>query len=564
MQQLESRLSALEELLEVQERTVVEQSDRLERARDAALSASRAKSEFLSSMSHELRTPMNAVLGMAELLSETELTREQRRYLDVMTASGNALLELINDILDLARIESGRLQIETAEFDLSELLDKTVSTFATQAQGKGLELVLRIAPGVPERLLGDPLRLRQILVNLIGNAIKFTESGEVIVEVERDLESESPGGLLFTVSDTGIGIPTGKLEAIFSSFTQGDSSTTRRYGGTGLGLAIAQRFAHLMNGRIWVESEVNRGSRFFFSAAFGLANRATSSSGKLVPKLADCRVLAVDDSATNRLVVREMVSACGAQVSEAQSGAEAFAAVRHACACGKPFQIVLLDMRMPEMDGLEVAMKMREARSPTEQLILMLSSDDLESQVARMHEHGLNAYLVKPITRNELLETIRGVLDPANPDMPDSMLRRESRQSATGPSSETRRMKILVAEDAADNRLVISSFLRHEPYKLDFALNGKEVIEKFKSSSYDIVLMDMQMPEVDGFAATRSIRESEKSNGGRHTPIVALTASVLEEDVQRALAAGCDLHVGKPVKKAVLLDSISKAAQLAA
>ena len=351
IRQLESRVTTLQELLEAQERTLIEQSERLENARGAAMAASKAKSEFLSTMSHEIRTPMTAVLGMADLLIETELSGDQRRYLDIMVANGNSLLELINSILDLARIESGRLQLEKTGFDLTDLIDKTISTFGVRAHGKGLELIARIAPGVPERLVGDPLRLRQILINLLGNAIKFTELGEIVLEVEQDPESNESGVLRFIVADTGIGIAADKLDSIFGSFNQADSSTTRLHGGSGLGLAIAHRLVGLMDGRIGVESELNKGSKFSFTVHFGLEARVISASAHVVLSLADYRILVVDDNQINRLIVREMVTSCGAEVSEAVSGEEALAAIREGVNAGRPYRIVLLDMRMPGMDG---------------------------------------------------------------------------------------------------------------------------------------------------------------------------------------------------------------------
>jgi PAS domain S-box-containing protein len=388
-------------------------------AREDALAASRAKSEFLSSMSHEIRTPMNAVLGMADLLTETKLTGEQRRYIDVMVANGNSLLELINSILDLARIESGRMQIEKTEFDLADLIDKTISTFGVQAHSKEIELIARIAPGVQTNLIGDPLRLRQILINFLGNAIKFTEQGEVVLEVDRVADSSELAHLRFAVSDTGIGIAPDKLKEVFSKFTQADSSTTRRYGGTGLGLAIAERLVKLMDGTIAVESELHKGSKFSFTTRFGLATRVMS------------------------------------------------------------------------------------------------------------------------------------------PNSSDALPQRNLKTAAIASASDGHRIRILVADDSSDNRLLIGAYLRREPCVLEFAVDGEVAFEKFKSNQYDIVFMDVQMPEIDGLATTRLIRKWEKDNHRIATPIIALTASALEEDVQRTLAAGCDLHLSKPIKKRVLLETIS-------
>ena len=538
----------------------------VEDARIDAFAASKAKSEFLSSMSHEIRTPMNAVLGMADLLLETETSLEQRRYLNVMVANGNSLLELINGILDLARIESGRLQIEKSEFDITDLIHNTISTFGVGAHTKGLELIARIAPGVPERLVGDPLRLRQILINLIGNAVKFTEQGEVVLEIGRDSGSKETAGLCFSVSDTGIGIAPDKLNSIFSSFTQADSSTTRQYGGTGLGLAIARRLVDLMDGRIWVESEPGRGSKFSFTVRFGVAARVISPSAQVVPSLAGHRVLIVDDNHINRLIAREMIADCGAEVTEADSGKEALQALRGAMEAQRPYKIVLLDMRMPGMDGLEVAGRIRDEKLPIEPLVLMLSSDDFKPQLTRVKELGLDAYLMKPLTRKGLFEAINRVLNDANRNSADALPIRSapavSRDASVPKSTDPAMTKILVADDSPDNRLLIAAYLRREPYYLDFAEDGKVAFEKFVAHRYDMIFMDVQMPQLDGLSATRMIRQWEKSHARNQTPVIALSAAALEEDVRRSLEAGCDLHISKPVKKRVLLETIRNLARL--
>jgi PAS domain S-box-containing protein len=524
-------------------------------AREAAEAASRAKSEFLSSMSHEIRTPMNAVLGMAQLLAETELSEDQRHYLDLMVANGNSLLELINSILDLAKIESGRMQVEHSEFDLVELVDKTIATFGVRAHSKGLELVARIAPDVPERIAGDPLRLRQILTNLIGNAIKFTDSGEIMLQVDHPALFHELVELQFTVADTGIGIPPDKLDSIFGNFTQADSSTTRKYGGSGLGLAIAHRLVGLMNGRMSVESEPGKGSRFSFTARFGQVLNANVSPVKNAISLAGYRALIADDSRINRLVIQEMLADTGAEIDEAANGNNALNLIRQAADEGRPYQLVLLDIAMPSVDGFEVVRRLRSYNLPLKSVLPMLTSDELKPQIARLQQLGLATYLVKPITRKDLLETIRTLIDEAQ-------YGRISVSDAYPDTRPTAMRRILVAEDSPDNRLVIAAYLRRELYQIDFAEDGKQAFDKFVANLYDLVLMDIQMPEMDGLDATRVIRRWEFEHGRVPTPIIALTAYALEEDIRRTLAAGCNLHISKPLRKQALIECIQQAMQV--
>ena len=526
----------------------------LEAASRAALAASKAKSEFLSSMSHEIRTPMNAILGTADLLSETSLNSEQSRYVGTLVSNGNALLELINSVLDLARMESGRLSLEATTFDLVEVVEKTLETLAIRADEKELELALRFAPDVPTRLVGDPLRLRQVVTNLIGNAIKFTDRGEVRIVVEQDSSSGTPGHLKFAISDTGIGIGADKLANIFSAFTQADSSTTRKYGGSGLGLAIVERLVGLMNGRVWAESTPGKGSTFFFTAHFGI-DTARADTHTPAPNLSGMKILITDDNQSSRAILAEMLTQCDAYVTQSASAADSLSLIRNAAEANSAFNLMFIDQRMPEMDGLEMLQMLRRHSRRLPPVVLMVNSTAFSADRLRMQELGLRHYIFKPLRRHDLYAMISDLLGaretvvaakpqpalPANHHSPN----------------ELRPLRILLADDSPDNRLIVRAFLQKTPFNIDEAENGERVVAKVKVHKYDLILMDIQMPILDGFAATRAIREWERSRGLRPVPIIALTASALDEDVQRAREAGCNLHVSKPIKKKTLITAIA-------
>ncbi|HXW84245.1 MAG TPA: response regulator [Candidatus Binataceae bacterium] len=545
--------------------TALKETERqLESAREAALEAARTKSEFLSNMSHEIRTPMNAIIGTAELLSETNLTDDQRCYLEIMKANGDALIDLINGILDLAKIESGRMTIESTEFNLEELVDRLGEMMAIRAHEKRLELVMRIAPEVPVNLIGDGLRLRQILINLIGNAIKFTDHGEVVIEVERadsDHRGQLNGRLTtlrFTVRDTGIGIESSKLGVIFSSFAQADSSTTRKYGGSGLGLAIVKRLVELYGGEISVESEPGRGSRFIFTISFGLGiGIATPAGMDPVPtaNLDGVRVLSVDDTIANRTVLREILTNAGARVHEASSGEEALAELGRAARTGDAYRLVVLDWRMPGIDGFEVIKLLQQQYGHGRGLlpsVLMLTSEDLPARLARLRDLGVKTYLVKPVRRSELLNAVARALN-AVPDEP-----RTIPSSAIRNEHELPPMRVLLADDSAANRMLVRDLLKGSPLQIDEAPDGQCALDCFKAARYDLVLMDMRMPMMDGYVATKAIRAWEEANRRNPTPVIALTASALDEDVKRCLDSGCNAHVSKPVRRADLLIAIAR------
>jgi len=530
----------------------------LVKSQETARRASQAKTTFLAIMSHEIRTPLNAIIGMCEILEETVLSKEQHEYLKILREAGETLLAIINDVLDISKIECGDVQIEKSEFSLDYLVEKVCDILAIRAHRKGIELADHISPDVPVNLVGDSYRMRQILVNLIGNSIKFTDEGEIVLNVKLagkenikyGLKEKDEVCLLFSVRDTGVGIPKERQDAIFDSFRQADSSTTRRFGGTGLGLTISRRLVELMGGEMWVESEEGKGSEFFFTVRFGIQKRKKSRTF-IEPREVDVRgisTLIVDDNSTNRLILKEILTAWDADVTEASGGKEAISIIRSARKKGKKFRLILLDSRMPAIDGFKVAEIIREDKKNEETTtVMMLTSDHHMSDLNRIDELGINCYLVKPIKRDELKNAILATL---------GLWKAKKKKIEVGKIKVTDLppMKILLVEDTEDNRLLIEAFLKKSLVEIDEAENGKVAFEKFKKNVYDLVLMDMQMPVMDGYTATKKIRAWEKRVGAEETPVIALTAFALKGDAEKCLDAGCNAYIAKPVKMETLVE----------